>query len=219
MKKLLSTIEILFVFFIFILPPLFAGPQKAVHPLQIKLSAYSAGMFVSCFFLFLIHFDLYSKKYLNSSKTNIFLLHSLVLTGFGTLVLVSAVFQALSLFLIRKAGGTAVTSVLFPSSVLGWFSLILSIIFMAFNEEFLYRFFIPDYVSSFFDKKFTLIFEVLALLIFAFSHRYLGLCGIFNALTSGLILRLLFVKTKNIWILTGIHFFYNLFTVFISAVL
>lgn len=219
MKKLLSTIEILFVFFIFILPPLFAGPKTSVLPLQIKLSAYSAGMFVSCFFLFLIHFDLYSKKYLNSPKTNIFLLHSLVLIGFGTLVLVSAVFQALSVFLIRKNGGTFSSSVVFPSSFFGWISLFLSIIFMAFNEEFLYRFFIPDYVSSFFDKKFALIFELFAVIIFAFSHRYLGICGIFNALCCGLILRLLFVKIKNIWILTGIHFFYNLFTVFISAVL
>ncbi len=219
MKKLLSTIEILFVFFIFILPPLFVSPQKNIQPLQIKLSAYSVGMFISCVFLFLIHFEFYSKKYLNSPKTNILLLHSLILVGFGTLVLVSAVFQALSVFLIRKSGEIASSGVLFPSSVLGWLSLLFSLGLMSFNEEFLYRFFIPDVVSSFFDKKFTLFFELFAIIVFAFSHRYLGLCGIFNALICGSILRLLFVKTKNIWISSGIHFFYNLFTVFISAVL
>ena len=219
MKKLLSTIEILSVFFIFVLPPLLASPDYSSRSVQISLNLYTLGMFLSCFFLFLIHRDVYKKRFCNSPKPGIFLVHSLCLTGFGTLVLISAVFQALTAFIAHRGGNAAVTTLVLPSSPFLWLSLVLSVFLSAFSEEFLYRFYIPDFISDFFEGKFRFLFEILAVLIFAFSHRYQGWQGVLNALACGSILRVIFVKTQSLWISFGIHVFYNFITILFSAVL
>ena len=216
MKKMLFAIEFVFVFLIFLLPPLKASPQPQaeISMQEIKLTLFSLTMTFTCAMLFFFHRDIYKKKYIQSSKINIFVKHSVILIGFGTLVLSSCVFQAISFFMNK--GLSVQKSLAVPNSFFLWLSLFFATVFAAFCEEFLYRFYIPDVGTELSDGKFPLLWEIFAVLIFAFSHFYQGAVGIFNAFFCGIILRLIFLKTKSLWCSFGVHVFYNFLVIFVE---
>ena len=214
MKKMLFATEFFFVFLIFLFPPLKARPQAGISIQEIKLTLFSLAMTLACATLFFFHLDIYKKKYIQGSKINIFVIHSVILIGFGTLVLSSSAFQAISFFMNK--GLSVQKSLAAPTSFVLWLSLFCATVFAAFCEEFLYRFYIPDVGTELSDGKFPLFWEIFAVLIFAFSHFYQGAAGVFNAFFCGIILRLIFLKTKSLWCSFGVHVFYNFFVIFIE---
>ena len=113
--------------------------------------------------------------------------------------------------------------VIFPSSFLGWINFFFGVIFAAFFEEVIYRFYLPRAFCEIFGKikifrnsdvaqnnqRLSVFCEGLALLLFGLGHIYLGILGFLNALVCGAALRLCMIKTKSLWIPFGIHAVYN----------
>jgi len=53
--------------------------------------------------------------------------------------------------------------------------------------------------------------EAVPVLVFAFSHRYLGMPAVLNALIAGIFLRICFLKSGSIFSGFAAHFLYNIF--------
>lgn len=219
MKKLLFATEFFLVFLIFLLPPLRIFSEKSLSaPQEIHLTFFCLSETLTCALLFFHHKDLYKKKYLVTQKPDLFTRHSVLLLSFGGLVLVSLTFQLVQRFLnIHFQDNTnSLQKLIPPSSPLMWLSFFCALSFSAFCEEFLYRFYLPDFGSELFPVENFPLWEALPVLIFGFSHAYQGISGILNAIFCGLILRVLFLKTKSLWLSSAVHFCYNLFTAFLA---
>ena len=109
--------------------------------------------------------------------------------------------------------------VIFPSG-LKWFVCILTLFFSAFYEEALYRIFVPEYLLSIFTKDMRInsakakkitshACELFALILFALSHRYLGVFSVVNAAFAHTVFRFFLKKDKNLFITVFAHFLYN----------
>ena len=97
--------------------------------------------------------------------------------------------------------------------------------FAAFFEEVIYRFYIPFGIKNFlfrkvfdenqsksytiFEKSILLFIEIVTMLIFSFSHKYLGIFSVVNAAVAHLVLRFSFIRSKSLIPSTLAHFFYN----------
>lgn len=146
-------------------------------------------------------------------KMPFFVYSSCTLVSFGSLCLSSVIFETISYF-FRIGGG--IQKVIFPSSFLGWINFFFGVIFAAFFEEVIYRFYLPRAFREILGKKLSqnnqrlsVLCEGLALLLFGLGHVYLGVLGFLNALVCGAALRLCMIKTKSLWIPFGIHAVYN----------
>ena len=60
------------------------------------------------------------------------------------------------------------------------------------------------------EKALTAIVEGSCALLFAFSHRYMGIPAVINALLCGIVLRICYKKTGSIFCGTAAHGCYNL---------
>ncbi|WP_178843672.1 CPBP family intramembrane glutamic endopeptidase [uncultured Treponema sp.] len=217
MKKMLFATEFFLVSLIFLLPPLTFFPGKSTPaPQEIKLTFFCLSETLVCVLLLFHHKDLYLKKYKFTQKPDVFTRHSAVLLSFGILIFISIIFQIILCLLKRhfQENTGSFLDLVPPSSPLLWLSFFSALLCGAFCEEFLYRFYLPDFGSELFPVNRFPFWEVLSVLVFGFSHSYLGIAGILNAISCGTILRLLFLKTKSLAASAGVHFFYNLFTAF-----
>ena len=135
---------------------------------------------------------------------------------FGILCVFSAVLQVIA-FLQQNE---KMTMVIFPTGF-KWIICICTLFFSAFYEEALYRIFVPEYLLSIFTsdlksnsakmKKISCILcELFTLLLFALSHRYLGILSVINAAFAHIALRFFLKKDKNLFITVFAHFLYNL---------
>ena len=220
MKKKYLFAEFIILFAFFILPPLFVFPKNqtltfSTFPLSASLRAVIAA---------LLYLQFKSEKSENSffyiSKT---LEWSALTLGF--LMLIFTFFEFFSIFFLKEnLNATNVPSL--PSTFIEWIFVILTFLFGAFYEEVLYRLYLPQILKIFLFPTFNektknkenLLIEIPPILIFALAHRYLGWIGVFNAASSAFILRICFLKTKNICAGTFSHFLYN-FLLFLFAVL
>jgi membrane protease YdiL (CAAX protease family) len=153
-------------------------------------------------------------------KIPFFVYSSSTLVTFGILCLSSVIFETVAYF-FRIDGG--IQKVIFPSSFLGWINFFFGVIFAAFFEEVIYRFYLPRAFREIFGKKkifrnsdivqnnqrLSVLCEGLALLLFGLGHVYLGFLGFLNAIVCGAVLRFCMIKTKSLWIPFGIHAVYN----------
>ena len=155
-------------------------------------------------------------------KKPFFVYSSSALVSFGILCLSSVIFESASYFF--EIGG-GIQKVIFPSSFLGWINFFFGVIFAAFFEEVIYRFYLPRAFREILLKRLTgkkkasekmfdnqrlsVFCEGLALLLFGLGHIYLGILGFLNALVCGAVLRFCMIKTKSLWIPFGIHAVYN----------
>lgn len=133
---------------------------------------------------------------------------------FSALFFIQLIFKFISV-----SKGTAQQSifenVIMPSGFLQWIFCALNFMFSAFFEEVLYRFYLPNQLNRFAtflpkQKQISVIFEILTCLIFAFSHFYMGILSVLNALFAHIILRICYSVSKNIFCGTLAHFCYNI---------
>ena len=61
------------------------------------------------------------------------------------------------------------------------------------------------------QNKITQIYipEIITIILFALGHKYLGIFAVINACIACVILRICYIKTKNIFAGTIAHFMYN----------
>ncbi|MDY2840551.1 MAG: type II CAAX endopeptidase family protein [Treponema sp.] len=159
-----------------------------------------------------VFFFYHEKQRFNFTRTAVYV----VLPGILTLCILftfSLILKSISLFLSEKF--LSETMVELPSGIKEWIFCLLNFLFAAFYEEVIYRFFLPEsliyFASRISSKKFFyFLSEFLSLLIFAFSHFYLGWLSVINAASGYVVLRICLIKTKNIFSGFCAHFIYNL---------
>ena len=116
-------------------------------------------------------------------------------------------FLQLLLFLL----GRNVTTIrlLPPRSFWEWVNCIAGTLAAAFFEEALFRWYLPDALKKLLPQKLHAGSECAVVLLFALSHRYLGLAGMANALLSGIALRRCAIRTGGIKSSWCAHAAYN----------
>lgn len=220
-----------YVILFFVIPPVFT--QFFVERNDKFVASYPFSTFLLGGIAFLIYISalkgkIFEKEVL-SKKQPFFLYSSNALVAFGALCLSSVIFESISYF-FKIDGG--IQKILFPSSFLGWFNFFFGVIFAAFFEEVIYRFYLPRAFREIFGKlrifskfdaennlRLSVLCEGLALLLFGLGHLYLGVLGFLNALLCGSVLRFCMIKTKSLWISFGIHVVYNFLSFLLAFLL
>lgn len=227
MKKRILIVEILLVIFFIVLPPLLTKSTNS----STNIKTFSNIILIEFLLAFLLEFQ-YRKFF--KSKENQNHLKILVLNlkwnaiCLASLMIIYAIFEFIYVFFLKT--DFSQNSEIIPQNFLQWIFLILSLASSAFFEEEIYRQFLPQsliFLSDFLVPKSnssnfqensksskirnTIIFliEFLCVVIFAFSHRYLGFISVLNAFFCGIVLRLTCKNTKSIFPGTIAHFSYN----------
>ena len=218
MKKKYLFIEFTLIFFFLVLPPLFitSATPFGNNSGSFSLTTLAEQLFISIIltvqFYKLIREDSMKNSKFTFSKP--FLILSKVTITLGLLLVIYAITETVSFFIQNFLKSHVYRSIQNPNSIPGWIQFVTGIFISAFYEESLYRQFMPE-VSIFLVNKTKLktVIEVIWILIFAFSHLYLGIPAVFNAFCCGLVLRKCFKATGNILAVTIAHFSYNLILV------
>lgn len=129
----------------------------------------------------------------------------------GSLLAVALLIKSVSVYISPEE----TEKIALPNSVITWIYCILNFAFAAFYEEVIYRFYFGDSLAYLLSLRFKwkclpLICEVICALVFAFSHLYLGVLAVVNALIGHVILRVCYKKNKCLLPCAIAHFFYNL---------
>lgn len=224
MKKYAFWIVFFYVLLFFVILPI--GGQFLGERQEAVVAYYPFLVFFNGVISFLIYFLALKGRIFENpveqQKMPFFVYSSCALVSFGILCLSSVIFETISYFF--EIGG-GIQKVIFPSSFLGWINFFFGVIFAAFFEEVIYRFYLPRAFREILQKRLTdkkkasekmfdnqrlsVFCEGLALLLFGLGHIYLGILGFLNALVCGAALRLCMIKTKSLWIPFGIHAVYN----------
>ena len=234
MKKYAFWIVFFYVLLFFVILPI--GGQFLGERQEAVVAYYPFLVFFNGVISFLIYFLALKGRIFENpveqQKMPFFVYSSCALVCFGSLCLSSVIFESASYF-FRISGG--IQKVIFPSSFLGWINFFFGVIFAAFFEEVIYRFYLPRAFREILQKRLTgkkkasekmfdnqrlsVFCEGLALLLFGLGHIYLGILGFLNALVCGAALRLCMIKTKSLWIPFGIHAVYNFLSFLILFIL
>ncbi len=219
MKKKYLFIEFALFFPILTIPPLFV---TSATPFGTESGALSWMPLVEQLIISIVLTVQYNKFIATDSsccRKHPFFALSRGTTTLGLLLIVYAIIEAVSFFIPSLLQASLSQSVTRPLSAFGWIHFIAGIFVSAFYEESLYRQFMPE-ASLLFAQKlpcktekqrkyFTYSIEGAWVLIFAFSHRYIGIAAITNALLCGIILRKCFKSTGSVFAGTLAHFAYN----------
>jgi membrane protease YdiL (CAAX protease family) len=234
MKKYAFWIVFFYVLLFFVILPI--GGQFLGERQEAVVAYYPFLVFFNGVISFLIYFLALKGRIFENpveqQKMPFFVYSSCALVCFGSLCLSSVIFETISYFF--EIGG-GIQKVIFPSSFLGWINFFFGVIFAAFFEEVIYRFYLPRVFREILQKRLTakkktsekmfdnqrlsVFCEGLALLLFGLGHIYLGILGFLNALVCGAALRLCMIKTKSLWIPFGIHAVYNFLSFLILFIL
>lgn len=212
MKKALYATEFLITFAFFVLPSILAT-QRSFAPIEIKFTVHSLFSLLYFSVLLYANRNLFVNNYSTKDKINPLLMHAYIITAFGLLVAISVFFQVIS-FIIKKNGDTlGQIELISPQGILSWLSFATAVVSGAFCEETCYRFALVDFGKEVFNGgKKGIIWEVFSCVVFALGHSYQGILGIFNAFCSGIVLRMLFIKTRSIFTSIAVHAIYNFLT-------
>lgn len=157
---------------------------------------------------FTISFNLLSIFSDTNSKTT-----SLSISKKISYTFLTFVFLCASAFIFELLGKyfnvTFSMKVLPPTSAKEWCFCILTYLCAAFFEEAVYRFYVVQSTTNDFLCP-RYVGEILAVILFAMSHKYLGALAVINAAVAGVILRICFIKTKSIATCVAAHFIYNM---------
>jgi membrane protease YdiL (CAAX protease family) len=221
-----SFTDILFFFLIFslvILPPLFvksAAPETFTtwsFPFQQILYAYTAGMIL---WGFSIKNDKKQKRDKAVKSITFFINSGYTLVTFGLLCTIAAIIE----FFSHLTGFQSSVIPVRPASVVQYIFCILNFAAASFFEEVLYRLYLPDILYRFISHiplltplSSEIISENVVVIIFAFSHRYLGVASVINAAVACIILRICCRKSGSVWTNTIAHFAYNILSLIIFA--
>lgn len=128
----------------------------------------------------------------------------------GCLMLIFALFE-LTAYIFPRMGNSGLVDSKAPSTISGWLVCIMTIFVGAYYEETVYRQFLPNTLILLCGtrkwKKVAI--ELSSLLLFAFSHRYLGWMAVLNAALCGFVLRICRKKTGSVYTGTIAHIIYN----------
>ena len=203
MKKTFFAIEFAIVALFLLLPPvIFSSDSQNVKITLTPFAFFSlaAGLFLYFFNRKPFYCSDSSCKNINSIKKI-----SVLTVSFGLLILTSVVFFAVQEFVIKQNSAQT----LVPENAFEWSTALTALAFGAVYEEALYRFFVPQFFLFYFEGKAKVFFEAVSVLLFALAHIYLGTAGFLNALICGIILRVTYKKTEDLWANCLIHFLYN----------
>lgn len=232
MKKYVFWIVFFYVLLFFVILPI--GGQFLGERQEAVVAYYPFLVFFNGVISFLIYFLALKGRIFENpvemQKMPFFVYSSCALVSFGSLCLSSVIFETISYFF--EIGG-GIQKVIFPSSLFGWINFFFGVIFAAFFEEVIYRFYLPRTFREIFGKikifrnsdggqnnqRLSVFCEGLALLLFGLGHVYLGVLGFLNALVCGAVLRFCMIKTKSLWIPFGIHAVYNFLSFLILFIL
>ena len=208
--------EILVFFAIFIaliLPPITNVQRDTL--LQFQWNFPLNYIFLGIIAFFIYPYEVYKKKQneLSNEKSNNKIKTFILATIFTFISLFFVAFVLESIAFLTKQNQQNVT--IFPiNSKTDLFYCILKFCLAAFYEEVMYRLYLPEQLKRFFkntQNKITQIYipEIITIILFALGHKYLGIFAVINACIACVILRICYLKTKNIFAGTIAHFMYN----------
>ncbi len=217
MKKHFFYFEFIVLFIFFILPPLltthFLGSSNIDVISYVDIITYMVGIFV-----YLQHKNDFFKPFKVESnsfskKEKIFILFpGIFLLTFGELITTSSIIELTGKFL-----GTNQATNFFKNltGIKSYSICLIKFLFSAFYEESMYRVILPMFISQILfsklaEKQADLIGNFLSILVFAFSHRYLGYLAVLNAACAGIFLRICYKKSGSVYLGTAVHFCYNI---------
>lgn len=217
MKKKYLCIEFTFVFLILIAPPLFVKEQS------VSLFSNTLYFFLYSVFQFCIACFLNFTRKTSCTKTKFESLIKYLQWGsitFGSMMIIYAIMEFLYLLFPSILTEQTEVQSLFSNGAFSFFAITFGLFMSAYYEEILYRQFLPESLHKLIEKKqFYFLIEIVSVLIFGFSHRYLGILAVINAIAVGIVLRICFVKTGNAKTQTVVHFLYNFLLVLVSSLL
>lgn len=209
----------------FVIPPLFVNAPSVQHIDFTLFSVQNLSHFLIAVFIFVFYKKLVENDEQISTKILKYLIYFVVI--FILLFGISFIcnFSAQKLL---NSENSFVNSQVFVENPQGFFDFLICIfnlLFAAFFEEVIYRFYIPFGIKNFlfrkvfdenqsksytiFEKSILLFIEIVTMLIFSFSHKYLGIFSVVNAAVAHLVLRFSFIRSKSLIPSTLAHFFYN----------
>lgn len=230
MKKHSFALQIIIfsiIFLSFILPPFFITSnnynQNTFQIWNFPFEQFIRFILVIIFFIFFIDEKDSSKKNTpNFRKISFFNFFSTAVFGFSLLFFISLIFKIISIKNINLSNKIVVER---PKDFLQIIFAILTFIFSASFEEIIYRAYFPDALLNIFNyekienkakKNILRIFcEILGILVFAFAHFYAGILSTINAAFAHCILRILYIRHKNIIGNITAHSLYNILILFI----
>ena len=211
MKKRAYAIEAALIFFILILPPLIFNRA----PVDSFTPVYHWSQFLLFALAFFLSRHLAKDEDLSGAfKPAPFLYPAVFLISFGCLCLISALVQGAFHFL----GSGSEVEVLAPSGFLAWANCLAGTAGAAFYEEVLFRQFLPDRLERLFAGKkrwIRFVWEGALVLLFAVSHWYAGLPALVNAFFAAIVLRLAFIRSRSIALVSASHALYNLLSILV----
>gem|GEM_PF-1077184 len=151
MKKYAFWIVFFYVLLFFVILPIggqFFGERQEAVVAYYPFLVFFNGIIAFFIYIFSIKGRIFDKPIL-FGKQPFFVYSSSALICFGILCLSSVIFESASYF-FRIGGG--VQKVIFPSSFLGWINFFFGVIFAAFFEEVIYRFYLPQAFREIFGK-------------------------------------------------------------------
>ena len=213
MKKKYIFIEFIFVCLFFLLPPLFT--QKVQNNISFSWQNVIYQLLIALSLNFMQKKSLPPKVTLYKNVNILNFLSYFPLT-LGSLLIFNALIFTLNLYITKTTYN--ISNLSSQNINIG---LIIQFLVAAFYEETLYRSFVPEFILYLFDKKtFRLPLEIICIVLFAFSHKYMGYAAVINAFLGGIALRLCAIKTRGIFTGVMAHFTYNLlilvFTVYVA---
>lgn len=209
----------------FVIPPLFVNAPSVQHIDFTLFSVQNFSHFVIAVFIFVFYKKLVENDEQISTKILKYLIYFVVI--FILLFGISFICN-FSAQKFLNSENSFVNSQVFVENPQGFFDFLICIfnlLFAAFFEEVIYRFYIPFGIKNFlfrkvfdenqsksytiFEKSILLFIEIVTMLIFSFSHKYLGIFSVVNAAVAHLVLRFSFIPSKSLIPSTLAHFFYN----------
>ena len=222
MKKKYLAAEFAAVFFLLVLPPLLVRSGEGSATLVSAADFSWTALMQLAVALFLdIQFRCTQRQVLPSAPAAAQSFQKLVTvllwgsTTFGCLMLIYALMGTLALLLPSFFAAGRDFPVPAPGLLLA-----LNLAAGAYYEEVLYRQFIPGSLRSLLPaRRLAIPVELVSLLLFAFSHRYLGAPSVLNAALCGIMLRICCIRTGGVRTGAAVHFLYNMLLVLASALL
>ena len=210
MKKRYILIEFLLVLAFLAVPPVFVSHGTGLS----QAGTFNSSVLYQLLISVILFFQFLKLKPAEKSKAKIFrfLFHGTI--TLGILMIIFALMQSIELLFSNEEmkSQNFMPDVDGPLSIL---FLTLAVVCGAFYEEVLYRQFLPEFMALIAGEKINrkLVFygtEFLALLLFAFAHRYQGWISVVNSFLCGTVLRLCYKKTSSVLPGAAAHAVYNL---------
>ena len=224
MKKKYLLSEFLLVLIFLILPPIFTGKIESGNSSMTGGGSFYTQIIPRALIAIALHLQysfFIAKEKDGDKKTENFKRFLLGLAWWaitlGLLMISEAFFTALSI--LFKIEGNGINFI--PKGSAEISACISNIFVGAVYEEAVYREFLPETLSWLIEKKrLEIPMELICVTLFALAHRYLGLMAVLNAFVCGIILRLCYKKSGDIWAGIHAHIIYNsiqlLFLIFSS---